>query len=62
MPDKKHEITMGDLSDLKLMHDMGYKNYMLSDTISQRYFDEAVKAWEGFISVHNELCKRGENA
>lgn len=45
------EATMADFSDLKLMHLMGYKNFMLSDEISQRYFDKAMKAWEDFQMV-----------
>jgi hypothetical protein len=33
------------------MHLLGYKNFMLSDGISQFYFDEAMKAWEDFSDV-----------
>ncbi len=41
-------ITMGDISDLKLMHLMGYGNFMLSDGICQRHFGRAVEAWRDF--------------
>jgi len=41
-------VSMGDFSDVKLMQMIGYKNFMLSDGISQFHFDEAVKAWEDF--------------
>lgn len=44
-------VSMGDLSDLKLMQLMGYKNFMLSDGICDRYFDRAIKAWEDFREV-----------
>lgn len=39
-------VAMADYSDLRLMQLMGYKNFMLSDKISQQYFDEAIKVWE----------------
>lgn len=44
-------VSMGDLSDLKLMQLMGYKNFMLSDGICDRHFDCAIKAWEDFKEV-----------
>lgn len=44
-------VTMADFSDLKLMRIMGYKNFMLSDEISQQHFDKAMKAWEDFQLV-----------
>lgn len=47
-------ISMGDLSDLRLMYLLGYRNFMLSDGISQFHFDGAVKAWEDFHHVFNE--------
>lgn len=45
-------ISMGDLSDLKLMYLLGYRNFMLSDGISQLHFDRAAKAWEDFHNVY----------
>ena len=47
-------VSMGDLSDLRLMYLFGYRNFMLSDGISQLHFDEAVKAWEDFQDVFSE--------
>jgi hypothetical protein len=44
-------VSLGDYADLRLMHLLGYKNFMLSDGISQFYFDEAMKAWEDFSDV-----------
>jgi len=41
-------ISMGDISDLKLMQLMGYKNFMLSDGICERHFKEAMAAWKDF--------------
>lgn len=49
--EKDETISMGDLSDLRLMYLLGYKNFMLSDNISQFFFDEAMKAWEEFHNV-----------
>lgn len=39
------EVSMGDLSDLCLMEIMGYKHFMLSDEIGNRYFFQAMKSW-----------------
>lgn len=39
---------LSDYSDLELMTNMGYKNFMLDDTISQYHFDSAVKAWKEY--------------
>ncbi len=44
-------VSMGDLSDLKLMQMIGYKNFMLSDGICDRHFDRAIKAWKDFQEV-----------
>jgi len=44
---------MGDWSDLYLMQIMGYKNFMLSDGISGRHFDEAMIAWQNYLNVFN---------
>ena len=41
-------VSMGDLSDLRLMEIMGYKSFMLSDGICERHFDLAIRAWEDF--------------
>ncbi len=44
-------LTMADISDLKLLHNMGYKHFMLSDDVSHRCFDEAMKAWQDFKQI-----------
>lgn len=38
------ELT--DYSDLKLMQLMGYKRFMLDDTISHHHFNEAIASWQ----------------
>ncbi|MBT5023149.1 hypothetical protein HOK51_02025 [Candidatus Woesearchaeota archaeon] len=38
-------LAMGDISDIVLMKDMGYKNFMLSDGVAHHHFEEAVKYW-----------------
>ncbi len=38
-------LSMGDLSDLRLMHLMGYRHFMLSDEISARHLEAALFAW-----------------
>jgi len=37
---------LSDYSDLELMQLMGYKRFMLDDTISYHHFDEAIASWE----------------
>lgn len=39
-------LTMADISDLALLHNMGYKHYVLSDDVSHNRFDETVKKFE----------------
>lgn len=46
------EISMGDLSDLCLMEIMGYKHFMLSDEIGNRYFLQAMKSWIDYKSAN----------
>ena len=46
-------LTMADISDLRLLHDMGYKHFMLSDDVSHRCFDGAMKAWQDFRQIKN---------
>lgn len=47
------EVTMGDLSDIRLMHLMGYKRFMLSDGISQKHFNEAANAWQRYCDIYS---------
>ncbi len=47
-------LTMADISDVKMLHGMGYKNFMFSDDVAQKCFDEAMKAWEDFRQVYHE--------
>jgi len=53
------DVSMGDLSDLELMHNWGYKNFMFSDGICQRHFDKAIKSWSDFKEAHNQLLNGG---
>lgn len=46
-------LTMADISDLRLLHDMGYKHFMFSDDVSHRCFDGAMKAWQDFRQIKN---------
>lgn len=46
-------LTMADISDLRLLHDMGYKRFMFSDDVSHRCFDEAMKTWQDFKQIQN---------
>ena len=46
-------LTLADISDVKLLHDMGYKNFMLSDNVSHRCFDDAMRVWQDFLKVRN---------
>ncbi len=47
-------VTMADLSDLYLMRQFGYKNFMLSDGISKRHFPKAMQAWKEFLEFFPE--------
>lgn len=42
-------VNASDISDLHLLHLMGYKNFMLSDGICHRHFHEAMKIWEQYL-------------
>ena len=42
------EISSGDVSDLHLVHLMGYNHILLSDGICQKHFDEAISVWEHY--------------
>ncbi len=44
-------VSMGDLSDLRLMQLMGYKNFLLSDGICLKHFDKAMQEWKNFQSA-----------
>lgn len=47
-------VTMADFSDLYLMRQFGYKNFMLSDGISKRHFPASMKTWQEFIEFFPE--------
>lgn len=49
--EKDSAVTMADLSDLDLMIRMGYKSFMFSDEICQRYFQKAIRAWKMYWDV-----------
>lgn len=40
--------TLADISDLQLMHMIGYKHFMFSDGISRNHFKEAIQIWQEF--------------
>lgn len=44
------EISQGDISDLYLLHQMGYQNFMLSDSISSKIdiFNRVMDHWKDF--------------
>ncbi len=44
-------VSLADISDLRLMHLMGYKHFMLSDGICERHFKEAMKVWQDFQKI-----------
>lgn len=45
------EVALADWSHLALLELMGYQHFMLSDGISIRHFDAAIKAWQDFLSA-----------
>lgn len=42
----KNVPNLSDYSDLQLMRNFGYKRFMLDDTISNHYFDQAIDSWK----------------
>jgi pyruvate kinase len=51
---KNGTVTMGDLSDLRLMETLGYRNFLLSDGLCQRFFHEAMQAWDAYRSLSED--------
>lgn len=47
-------ISASDFTDLAYLSAIGYHHFMLSDTISHRHFDEAMKLWSDFLLVYGE--------
>jgi hypothetical protein len=43
--------SIGDLTDLRLMQQLGYQHFMLSDGICQRRFAEVMQAWQQFLEA-----------
>ncbi len=52
--EKDGQVSMADLSDLYLMRQFGYQNFMLSDGVARRHFRKAVQAWKEFLEVFPE--------
>ncbi|HEY4507195.1 MAG TPA: hypothetical protein VJH71_03525 [Candidatus Paceibacterota bacterium] len=52
--EKSGLVSMADYSDLYLMRQFGYRNFMLSDGVSIRHFDKAILAWQEFIEEFPE--------
>lgn len=48
-------VNAADFSDLAHLHSVGYKNFMFSDTVSHRHFDEAMKSWRQFQYWYQEF-------
>ncbi len=48
---KEGEVSMADVSDLELMYRLGYKGFMLSDTISRLHFRQAVEFYTKWSRV-----------
>ncbi len=43
-----HELTLGDMTDIKLMSQFGYKHFMLADELTD-CFEEAMKNWQEIV-------------
>ena len=46
--ERQDTVDLADYSDLTLMKNMGYKQFMLCDNICNYHFDRAVAAWRDF--------------
>ena len=53
--DSQGYLGLTDISDLRLLQLMGYKEFMLSDGVSHRHFDEAVKHWQDFHKIYSQI-------
>lgn len=42
-------VALSDFSDLELMYNIGYRNFMLCDNVCNYCFDKAIKAWRIFL-------------
>jgi pyruvate kinase len=40
---------LADYCDLELMQSLGYRRFMLDDTVSHHYFNEAIGAWKAVV-------------
>ena len=43
--------SLADFEDLEWMYKIGYRRFMLSDSVCNYAFEKAMKAWEGFIDA-----------
>lgn len=41
-------ICAADISDIELVHRLGYRNFMFSDEICLRHFEQAISVWEEY--------------
>ncbi|MFH1173586.1 MAG: pyruvate kinase [archaeon] len=48
-------LSMPDVADVKLLHEMRYKHFMLSDEVSHKCFTEAMTAWQDFQNVYAKV-------
>lgn len=44
------KIDYSDFEDVEQMYNMGYRNFMLCDNVSNFVFDEAIRGWEVFLN------------
>ena len=44
------DVELSDYEDLELMYQMGYKNYMLCDNVSNYCLKRALKSWRNFVN------------
>ena len=47
--EKSEYPSLSDFTDVELMHNMDYKNFMLCDNVCNYAFEKAINAWEQFI-------------
>ena len=48
---ERGSLTAADISDLDWLHRLGYRNFMLSDTISHYFFKEAMEIWGDYLAA-----------
>jgi pyruvate kinase len=48
---REGELSLGDLADIALMENLGYKHFLLSSGVCRNHFDHAMKIWQDYRTI-----------